>query len=208
MTKIRKFLDRSQCHGLTDIIDRAIEDDSIKIWRDEKGADVRIFNAERKIPVFRPLFDSMINCYATEYGRKPRYALLMVNRVLPIEGNLGSGGGWHRDSWFNQRKVFVFLSDVGEANGPLEYIPGTDTLTGKLIDLVRYRRSLRVSAEHASSRETKLLTVPAGHGFYLDTTVLHRGRPIQEGVRYAATLYAFDSGGAKLQKSRERFESL
>lgn len=204
-SKIRRFADDAECAMLRDTVDRTIAEDKVKIWRDDHGSDIRIYNAERKVPEFRPLYDAMIAHYTAEKGAAPNHAFLMVNRLIPKQGNLGSGGGWHRDTWLSQHKIFVFLSDVGEANGPFEYIPGTNRMSVKLKDLIRYRRSLRVPAEHVRG-ESELLTVSAGEGTYFDTTTLHRGSPIREGARYAATLYAFDASGEKLRRSKERFD--
>ncbi|MDQ0564868.1 hypothetical protein GRI55_14560 [Erythrobacter citreus] len=208
--EIFQFLDKRQCYDLRQSIDRAIENKSVKLWHDAQGADIRIFNAERKLPEFQPLFEKMLGYYVLKYGFAPRHAFLMVNRIVAAEGNLGSGGGWHRDSWFRQRKVFVFLSDVNEVNGPLEYVSGTGALGVKLADFIRYRGSLRVPTLMGRAKKSKrmLLTLAEGHGVHLDTTVVHRGRPIREGVRYAATLYAFDARGEKLSQSKARFEKL
>jgi len=203
--KIKCFADEAQCAMLRDTVDRAIAEDTIKIWRDDEGSDIRIYNAERKVPEFSPLYDAMVAHYTSERGVAPKHSFLMVNRLIPMEGNLGSGGGWHRDTWLRQYKIFVFLSDVGEANGPFEYIPGSNRWSAKLKDLIRYRRSLRVPAGHVRG-ESVLLTVSAGEGTYFDTTTLHRGSPIREGARYAATLYAFDTSGEKLRRSKERFD--
>lgn len=207
ISKIKRFIDKSECAILRDTVDQTIADDKVKIWRDDQGSDIRIYNAERKVSAFKPLYDAMMAHYTEEQGTAPNHAFLMVNRLTPTEGNLGSGGGWHRDTWLSQHKIFVFLSDVGEANGPFEYIPGTNRIGAKLKDFIRYRRTLRVPAEHVHGN-SELLTVSAGEGTYFDTTTLHRGSPIRDGVRYAATLYAFDARGKKLQRSKERFDIL
>ena len=204
----KQFLDASQCAAYRDAIDAAIAESSVAMWRDDLDSDVRIYNAQRKLPVFQPLFDAMVAHHTEQRGEAPGHALLMVNRVLPKDGNLGSGGGWHRDTWFNQNKVFVFFTDVDEANGPFEYVPGSGTLSAKLWDLVRHGRSLRIPDERVAKRPKRLLTIKEGQGTYFDTTLVHRGSPIREGGRYAATLYAFNTKGEKLRKSRERFDAL
>ena len=46
----------------------------------------------------------------------------MANKLIYKKGNLGSGGGWHRDTFFKkQLKFIIYLSDVGEKNGELFY---------------------------------------------------------------------------------------
>ncbi|WP_226635053.1 phytanoyl-CoA dioxygenase family protein [Brevundimonas poindexterae] len=206
-TDIVRFLDAPACATLRATVDRTLAANAVSLWRDECDSDVRIYNAERKVPEFRPLFESMLAHYTAKRGTAPNHAFLMVNRVTPKPGNQGSGNGWHRDTWISQHKVFVFLSDVGEANGPFEYIPGSNSPVAKVRDVVRYRRSLRVPEDHVRGPGT-LLTVTAGEGVFFDTTTLHRGSPIREGERYAATLYAFDARGKKLQRSRERFDAM
>lgn len=196
------------CAELCGIIDREVEKNTIKIWRDDTNSDIRIFNAERKIPEFQGIYKKMVQYYTDQRGEAPNHSFLMVNRVVPKPDSSGSGGGWHRDSWLNQNKVFVFLSDVNEENGPFEYIPGTGGILPKTIDLIRYGRSLRSPDERVATKPKKSLLVNAGQGIYLDTTILHRGRPIRSGHRYAATLYAFNLNKKRTMRSRARFDNM
>lgn len=203
--EIIQLCSTQECADLRNIVDSEVEKDTIKIWRDDTGSDIRIFNAERKIPAFQDLYDRMVEYYTDQRGAAPNYSFLMVNRVVPKPNGAGSGGGWHRDSWMNQNKVFAFLSDVSEENGPFEYIPGTGNIIAKGLDLVRYGRSLRTPDERVADKSKQSLVVSAGQGIYLDTTVLHRGRPIAEGQRYAATLYAFNLDAKRTARSRAKF---
>lgn len=206
--KIIEICSPEECRNLRAEIDVAEQADKIKIWRDDSGSDIRIFRAETKIPAFQDLYGKMVDIYTRERGEAPNYSFLMVNRVTPKSGNLGSGGGWHRDSWANQQKVFSFLSDVGIENGPFEYLPGTGNLHVKLLDMLRYGRSLRTPEDRVAHRKSVPLLVNAGEGIFLDTTVLHRGRPIQKGRRYAATLYAYNLDAKRLARIREKFDDL
>mgnify|MGYP000327240200 CR=1 FL=1 len=206
--EIIQLCSTQDCVDFRSIVDAEIEKNTIKIWRDDTGSDIRIFNAERKIPALQGLYDNMVTYYTQQRGEAPNYAFLMVNRVVPKPNSAGSGGGWHRDSWINQNKVFAFLSDVSEENGPFEYIPGTGNILAKGMDLVRYGRSLRTPDARVADKPKKSLTVTAGQGIYLDTTVLHRGRPIEAGQRYAATLYAFNLGAKRTARSRAKFNDL
>ncbi|ASJ74605.1 phytanoyl-CoA dioxygenase family protein [Granulosicoccus antarcticus] len=202
----KQFLSAIECAGLREQFDVHVGSGNIKIWTDTSESDVRVFHAEKKIPVFQKLYESLKAEYVESFGSEPDYSFLLVNRVVPKQGGLGSGGGWHRDSWFNQCKVFAFLSDVGESNGPLEYIPGSNSLLRKGCDILKYRRSLRVAA--GANIEGVPVLLKAGQGFSMDTTVIHRGRPILEGVRYAATLYAFNLDSRRLVKCKQKFADL
>lgn len=206
--EIIQLCSMQECANLRGIVDNEIEKGAIKVWRDDTGSDIRIFNAERKIPAFQSIYDTMLTYYTNQRGKAPNYSFLMVNRVVPKPNGAGSGGGWHRDSWMNQNKVFAFLSDVSEENGPFEYIPGTGSIIAKGLDFIRYGRSLRTPDERVTSKPKQSLVVNAGQGIYLDTTVLHRGRPIAKGQRYAATLYAFNLDAKRTARSRARFGNM
>lgn len=204
----RKFLEKDTITILKLAFEDYIKSEGSIIWTDDSLSDVRVFHAEKRIPAFKDLYSQMVEYYRECSGFYPDYSFLMVNKVVVKKGNLGSGGGWHRDSWRNQSKVFVFMTDVTTSSGPLEYANKSYGFLSRACHFVLGRRSLRKSDLSFVDGQVEPICVDAGEGFYLDTTCLHRGRPIQEGYRIAATLYAFNQDEDKLSKTISRFEEL
>lgn len=204
----RRIASPSECNSFTRIFDEYVESSNCHIWSDDIYADVRVFNAEKKIKEYADLYKKMLDYFCDARGRRPEYSLLMVNRVRAIPGNLGSGGGWHRDSWRNQAKTFVYLSEVSSENGPLEYLPGSGGILNKLAGYLSTGGSLRASSRYCEKQAAEPVFADPGNAFFLDTTYLHRGRPIKEGVRYAATLYTFEGSERRVAVAKSRFEDL
>jgi hypothetical protein len=132
--------------------------------------------------------------------------LAIRNRTLDPEAAALRKGRWHLDSLNQQMKVFVFLTDVTQASGPFEMIPGTQAMSfkmrkalqGHLIrpkDLVQGTRSYSslkdklIESIVAEGYETKAFDVPAGTIALVDTSCVHRARPCTMGERYALTSY-------------------
>ena len=105
---------------------------------------------------------------------------------------------FHQDKDFIKFiKVFIYLNDVDENNGPHCYIEGShqeDELFTKGVPF-----STRISDEditkHYSSDRIKTVTGPAGTIIFGDTCSTHKGMPIRDGSRsilqleYATSLY-------------------
>lgn len=184
-------LPRNICASLIERIDEEIDrGTSGRVWRDAVGSDCRVLQFERDIPSLLPYFNvarlvAGIDAYV---GRSTKSWLLMANRVLPKEGNLGSGGGLHRDSPFShQVKCIWYLSDVEEENGPFQYIPGTHrNLIGQ-----RHKYPIGTYRYPEIFDPPAAITAPAGTLLVCDTHCIHGGKPIVSGTRYAVTLYTF-----------------
>jgi hypothetical protein len=204
----KKFLDKNECKFLSCEFNKYLSRVDAKLWCDDLSADIRVFHAEKKILAFKPLYGAMLNYYKDVSGVTPKYSFLILNKISFIDNNLGSGGGWHRDSWRNQNKVFVFLTDVDEKSGPLQFANNSYSLISRCSHFIQERRSLRKKNISKVDGLAKSICIKSGDGFYLNTTCLHRGKPIERGFRIAVTLYAFDQNGIKLESTIKRFENL
>jgi hypothetical protein len=90
---------------------------------------------------------------------------------------------WHRD--YNDKhllKVFLYMSDVDEAAGPFEYIPGTMIRGNRFADVYPWEifgedlYPPDAALEPMSrANESRLVTGPAGTLILCDTTGFHRG---------------------------------
>jgi hypothetical protein len=101
---------------------------------------------------------------------------------------------WHRD--FNDRhlvKVFVYLCDVDERTGPLEYLPGS-TREGPYVNEWPWRPLSELYPTQAEFERripqsaTRTLTAPKGSMIFCNTSGFHRGGHVTEKPR---TLWTF-----------------
>ena len=179
-------------------LDKHLSDPSVNVWRDQPASDERIFGFEElevdagELCSIRELLDIGSNYV----GRRLKSWFMMANRVCYAAGNLGSGGGWHRDSAFtHQFKSICYLSDVELGNGPFEYVPYSHLTKAKLAvrDTIGLDQSRISDKDFQQSRlESRTFTGPAGTLLLADTRGIHRGRPIKGGARYAITTYFFE----------------
>ena len=135
----------------------------------------------------------------------------MAAKMPATPGNLGSGEGWHRDASLRQFKSIIYLSDVSEKNGPFQFIEGSHKLRTILKDIwdgrLGYMQN-RIRDDQISAillknpSRLKTYTANAGTLILVDTSSIHRGMPISEGVRFGLTNYFFPDQSI----SKELFE--
>lgn len=192
---IPQALPNDVCQQLVEKIEAVLSDSqNPRVWRDKVGSDSRIWRFEQEIQGVEGVIDTFeikrwVKAIDEYTGKKTRSWCLMANRVLPVEGNLGSGGGMHRDSPFShQVKCIWYLNDVGGSNGPFQYLPGTN------VNLIRDRGryALGENRFHEINEGATEVKAKAGSLLLCDTKCIHGGKPIQRGVRYAITLYTFN----------------
>ena len=114
--------------------------------------------------------------------------------------------GW---TFFSQLKVFCFLSEVKDENGPLEILMKTHSIGYKAMGLISGRyikpsdflknKSTRSYAKldegyidaitKFGAKSRKLITKDRGESFLVDSSVIHRASPVLSGDRYALCAY-------------------
>jgi len=114
--------------------------------------------------------------------------ILMFGQLSPCEKSIGSGEGWHRDSWFDQFKALIYLSDVAQRGGQFEYVQGSSTLSYKLRDIFQGRGDRLIDDTKADHLQ---FFGSAGTAVLFDATGIHRGAPNYSCTREAVTLYYF-----------------
>lgn len=108
--------------------------------------------------------------------------------------DLGSipGGDFHVDDNKGNLKYFIYLSEVGDKNGPFSCIPSTggwklrgSVIRGILWELTKNRKYLYgyLIDQTACIEYEEIITGAAGTNFLVDTTSLHRAHPVLEGFR-------------------------
>ena len=95
---------------------------------------------------------------------------------------------------------FVYFNEITENSGPLQLFPKTHKATSKVLASLRRGRNWSSLAYHAPGvleqsvgHDAQLTSVTAAAGslIFVDTSVLHRGKPGLVNERYSATYYAY-----------------
>lgn len=206
---VDNFLSKSECALIIGEIDKIIKKNYSKMWVDDQGSDHRIFGINNISSDITRLFTSDKYIYDLARVLSNRQALpcfTLGAKLKFADGNQGSGSGWHRDSLGFQFKAMIYLNDVTDSNGPFEYFSGSHKIIYKLKnyffdisagfkDLVRYKEAN--VKKLLSERDLITFTAPAGTLILFNSSGVHRGSPMKEGVRYALTNYYFNSPWGK-----------
>lgn len=194
----------AQCDIAKTAIDRLCTQVGLEnSWVDELRSDHRFFRGEKHAVELLPFKDDpLIEEVRRGYtGRREAETFVLAARLDFRAGNKGSGGGWHLDSPHSRQfKAILYLSDCDTENGPFELIPKTHkrgTLLRFLVNGMRKPEQYRFTDAEVSpivvgGYPTKTFTGSRGTLILVDVTALHRGTPIQNGSRYALTLYCGD----------------
>jgi len=197
-----EFYDSKTCAALRKEIDGLLDKYPNFVHRQ---SDLRIFGAENLSKQIRNFSDTKVGYdLVNAYWSTPARTAFTLAAKLPYSAeNKGSGEGWHRDSFFCQFKVIVYLTDVTVENGPFQYIRYSHKIHNVLQDIsvanLRYNdtRIPESKIEKILLRDTSRLVTfdaPCGTAIIADTSGLHRGMPIRSGVRYALTNYYYPDG--------------
>jgi hypothetical protein len=126
--------------------------------------------------------------------------MTMANKTTFIDNNKGSGQGWHRDGVNFQYKSILYLVDVDEQNGPFQMIQNSNKLKNIIDFCTKYNLdifNIRIDENTVQdyiikkTSELKTITAKAGTLIMVDTSVIHRGKPLLKGTRYALTNYYY-----------------
>lgn len=197
---IPNFVNAKICADFQNEIDLIIKKHSEYLHKNID--DLRIYGAENlssKINSFSS--NSYLRKIASAYNHTQSYNAFSLAAKLPyMPNNKGSGGGWHRDSCIMQFKALLYLSDVTEKNGPFQIIARSNNLKAKLFDNMRtnqpymgYRYTDNQVEEIIARDPNRLISFcePAGTLILVDTSCIHRGKPIEEGIRYSLFNYYY-----------------
>ena len=142
----------------------------------------------------------------------PRCATKQEYIVIPTENTKTGAQLWHRDNSDKKiLKVFVYLNDVEEANGPFKFLTGTHfkgilrdirAFTGNYVwaEEKRDDKNLEFYSEIFAGRET-VCSGKAGTVIFADTSGLHRGGFCVSGSRSMIEL-SFYSNAAFISHGR------
>jgi hypothetical protein len=204
---IPDFFSKTDCDALIQEVDRVLSEYATHVLVDDTHSDHRLFGADRvsqPIQSFweHPLLQKDTQSYLGYRSFSPNIqGFTLAARLNYTPQNQGSGGGWHRDTIYGKQfKAIVYLTDVDDDNGPFQYISGTHMFDSKL-DLIK-RYGLTYDQDRLTSEDVlpitedpryllQTLSGKAGTVILVDTSGIHRGKPIESGTRYALTNYYF-----------------
>jgi hypothetical protein len=207
----------ASCAELRAEVDEAMRRYSESVTHDRAGADHRVFLGPTPPGGLGAIFDHpmLVTAARGVLGQDVTNVALLAGRIQATPGNRGSGGGWHRDSYTNQFKSIIYLTDVDEANGPMQYISGSHATKAKadddrLMDVPLGQRPRYTAAQtkkliDADPQRVLTVVAPAGSAILVDTTGIHRGMPIRRGQRYSLTNYFYPSRLVDNPRFRPRF---
>lgn len=197
------FYSEEKCDDLKEKLTQKIKnvDNVYHIWKSQDGSDTRLFGIETIDVCFEDFYtDKFILNVVSSYERSNEFAGFTLGSILEHKANnLGSGEGWHRDrSDAHQTKAMLYLSDVGDEEGPFQYLFGSHKPWNKIYDSLFYRFKInetrfndnQVNELIDKRYETKIFSAKKGTLIIFDSSGLHRGMPIKSQIkRYSITNY-------------------
>lgn len=178
------------------IINKFEELNERNIFSEKKDDDIRIFGFERVLKKdITELFFNIDNQASMRFfKKKPIAQTLMVNKTFTSvkKKGLGSGGGWHRDSYIQpQMKTIFYLTKVSEENGPFTYLKPKFKLLSRYYPIKTRLNENFDKKFNFFSKKTSIVSKKPGLGFSIISNYIHRGLPVKNGIRYALTVYSF-----------------
>ncbi len=167
--------------------------------KEQLNMDYRLFGIENCSPLVHKLitnnsfFNQICNLYMNPVKQYIQGTLLTF--LKPIDGiQANSGGTWHRDTHNKIFKILIYLNDVNEENGCFQFITHSNK---KYIGLPKTnsgtttRYSNKIIDNLIKNNNCKKISVcgKAGTVILVDTSYIHRGKPIENGERYVYTNY-------------------
>lgn len=214
---IENYFTAERCQTLLKAVEDVFATHAAQLWRSKEGGDVRAYRADAAHSLIAEYAaDPFLLQLAERYVGQPQVNFFtLANRVLPVEGNLGSGAGWHRDSAAeHQFKALLYLSDVGPENGAFQYVPGSHRVRSLV------RSVMKGAADFGQHRFTdeqfqawsrsmgmapQTFTGKAGTLLVADTSGVHRGSPIHSGSRHALTNYYYTQPQIEAFRQQRKF---
>lgn len=211
---IENFISEELADELRLEVDAMLDNPASNIWRDEVNSDNRLFFAENKSTRIKDiLLDKFINSNREEYTKvNSNKSLVLASRLIHKDNNIGSGGGWHRDTPYSKQfKAVIYLSPVTEKTGPFTYIPfshkklnSVKAVWKNIFTVGQYRYTQKEIDIYIKEFGIKPIEIIGKKGtlILVDTKGIHRGAPIQEGSRHTLFNYYWDR---KIPKHFEKF---
>ena len=196
---IPNFFSPDECNSMIDAFENLDEK-----YANHYGNDKRIFGMEKLSKPHKNLFydNKMLARIGSAYLNDE--LVLQTTMAAKITADktakVGSGGGWHRDSFSKQFKAIAYLENVEPHNGPFMYIKGSHKLENikkilaglgqhQPISSPRYTLDEIDQIQQILGEEITYYTATAGTLILADIRGIHTGMPIEQGRRYSIFNY-------------------
>ena len=200
---IPDFFDKKTCDACIKDMDWMYENKKEFVHKSEY-ADHRIFGAEELSENINKFGNhQLLLKLANAYNAVPTSnGFTLAGKIETTGHEYGSGGSWHRDSYFRQFKSLLYLTDVTEDNGPFQVIHAShdkknishDSKSANLESMqCEFKQETVEKILKDEPERLKTFTAKAGTVVLVDTSTIHRGIPLKNGVRYALTNYFFEN---------------
>jgi hypothetical protein len=181
--------------GWTDVVERRMADgvgpetlpSEKPFWRRHTDEPTTLTSPWLRLAASRHVLD-IVNSYLGMWSKLTHADQWYSPALGPTSARVGAMR-WHRD--YNDRhivKLFVYLDDVDDRAGPLEYVSGS-TGNGAHADVWPWQPLSEVYPDQAEIARrippsaTRTLTAPAGTLIFCDTSGFHRGGHVTERPR-------------------------
>jgi len=177
------------------VIDKFDELKNKNIVSNITNDDVRIFGFEKVLGKgLANFFFNLDKKSSIKFFKKePLFQTIMVNKTFKPENGfgLGSGAGWHRDSYLKkQMKTIFYLTKVNNDNGPFTFLEPKNKIFSRSYPFGRrYGEDINKYLNFCGHKKIITSNEP-GYGFSIISNFIHRGMPVKNGVRYALTVYS------------------
>lgn len=204
--RIDATIDSQYCTNVKIFIDEYAA--SHQCERNYADSEVRIWHAEtlnEAVKDFSSLSDELLtNILGSDM--KTDNVLAMRNLAVPTGDDSLAMGRWHLDSYRDQYKVFLFLTDTSAQSGSFEFFPYTHTRSFKRKNIFRYfslfdlthKTGLRkyrsldekwLERINNGNNPSQAFICKLGTLLVINTSAIHRARPCLSGNRYSLTSY-------------------
>jgi len=200
---VASYWSPEQCAQGRAEIDRLLTEHPQAVHLSSGGSDKRLFGVEQASSLLATFHhDPFLRGFGELIGGLELYNFVTLGaRIDATPQNNGSGDGWHRDAHGFQFKSILYLSDVSEDNGPLEYLRGSHGAWRAALDTVlgglppppssRYEPAMVERVARSDPARAQRFIGRSGTLLLVNTAGVHRGRPLVGGTRYALTNYYY-----------------
>ena len=199
---IKNFISTRDCELIIQDIEKFLIANKELTYHDNNYSDQRIHGAENISQKINSFYTNKLPIELGEYyyGGELENLMTMANKTIFVKDNKGSGGGWHRDGLNFQYKAILYLVQVNQNNGPFQLIAKSNSLFNIFKTCLKYNldpfntRIENMVVEKVILNNKDLLKTITGHAgdlILVDTSLIHRGCPLNKDKRYALTNYYY-----------------
>jgi hypothetical protein len=183
-------------------------DSTSEITTQYAGTEIRLWDSQNENKTIMNTKIYLDKIYTDIFRKKYEAYTVLAMYNKPIEESFLRLGRWHIDSYREQYKIFIYLTDVDYENGPFEFIPDTASFLfkSKMFFTGRYFALKDFFTNSKGRRYSKLkddwieksvknkynaitFTCKAGTILFANTSCIHRAIPCMEGERITLTCY-------------------